>query len=252
MTAACLALSLPAASADLRVSFAELTRLIQNIAGGAKVYFNNTPEMTAQGSYAQISATQSYPVAIPVKSFNILGGTYGYFVKDVTSTSVRVVPVSGALRLAMTFEAEGAEAVALCISGNCNLENALPDIQWDNATVNVDFIPIRFGDSISLEVKSVTLGGTPRAVCKATAGVISGTACSLGRTFANRTITNLKNDLPKVLKDQINQKGIQQQFADGLKRYLSLGQAGEVMVGSISVDPKSMTVNFRLPGGSGN
>lgn len=252
IAALCLASVRPAAAADLRVTFAELTRLIQTIAGGAKVYLNNTPELTAQGSYAQIAATQSYPLAIPVKSFTILGGTYGYFVKDVTSTSVRVVPVTGALRLAMTFESAGPEAVALCLSGNCNLENALPDIEWDNATVNVDFIPIRFGDSISLEVKSVTLGGTPRAVCRSSAGFVSGSACALGRGYANRTIAGLKNDLPKILKEQVNQKGIQQQFADGLKRYLSLGQAGEVMVGSISVDPKSMTVNFRLPGGNGN
>lgn len=242
----------PTAAADLRVTFAELTRLIQTIAGGAKVYLNNTPELGAAGSYAQITPAQSYPLQLPVKSFNILGGTYGYFIKDVASTSVRVVPVAGALRLAMTFEAEGPEAVALCIAGNCTFENALPDIQWDNATVNVDFIPIRFADSISLEVKWVSLGGTPKAVCKQTAGVVSGTACSLGRPWANRTITNLKNDLPRILKEQVNQRGIQQQFADGLKRYLTLGQAGEVLVGSISVDPKSMTVNFRLPGANGN
>jgi hypothetical protein len=244
-----LCLAFPAQPADLRVTFAELTRLIQTIAGGAKVYLNNTPELLATASYAQITPTQQYPIPIPVKSFTILGSTYSYFVSDVSSTSVRVVPVTGALRLAMTFESEGPEAVVRCLSGSCSLENALPDIQWDNATVNVDFVPIRFGDSISLQVKSVSLGGNAVAVCKVTAGVVSGTACRLGRPFANRTITGLKNDLPKILKDQINQPGLQQQFAEGLKRYLSLGQAGEVMVSSISVEPRSMTVNFRLPGG---
>lgn len=251
MAALCATAAVPASAADLRVTFTELTRLIQTIAGSAKIYLNNTPELLASGSYAAIASTQQYPIPIPVKSFTAFGSTYGYFVKDVSSTSVRVVPVTGALRLSVSFESEGPEAVALCISGSCQFENALPDIEWDNATLNVDFIPIRLGDSISLQVKTVSLGGTPRAVCKSTAGVLSSSACAVGRPFANRTITTLKADLSKILRDQINLPGVQQQFADGLKRYLSLGQAGEVMVGSISVDPKSMTVNFRLPGGTG-
>lgn len=247
--------SVGAHAADLRITFAELTRLLQTIAGGAKIYLNNVPGgLFASQSYVQITATQQYPVTVPVKSFDILGSKYAYFVSDVSSVSVRVVPVTSALRLTVSFESDGPEAIATCISGSCQLADVLPDIHWDNATVNIDFVPIRFNGSISLEVKTVTTGGTARAVCKSTAEFIARQACNLGLPFANRSINQLRAELPAIIKAAANQQSIQQQLADGLKRYLSLGQAGEVAISNVSIDPKTLTVNFQFnqAGAAGN
>lgn len=247
-----------ASAADLRVTFAELTKLVQNIASGTKIYLNNVPGpvggLFTSGSYVAITTTQQYPIPIPAKSFQALGSTYVYYVNDITSTSVRVVPANGALRLTVAFESEGAEAVADCLSGGCSLENALPDIEWPDAVVNVDFIPVRFNGSISLQVKNVTLGGSPRAVCKTAGGLLSRATCNIGLPFANRMINSLKVELPKLLKEQVNRTEIQQQFADGLKRYLTIGQAGEVAIGNISIEPNSLNVNFRFDaaGAAGN
>ena len=244
----------PVAAADLKITFAELTRLLQSIAGNTKIYLNNVPGgLFANQSFVQISATQQYPVTIPVKSFDILGSKYGYFVSDVASTSVSIAPIQGALRLTVNFESAGPEAIATCISGSCNLADALPDIQWDNATVNIDFVPIRFNGSISLEVKNVTTGGSARAVCKSNADFLAREACYLGLPFANRSIGQLRGELPNILKAAANQQAIQQQLAEGLKRYLTLGQAGEVAISDISIDPKTLTVNFKFnQAGAGN
>jgi hypothetical protein len=63
----------------------------------------------------------------------------------------------------------------------------------------------------------------------------------------------MRADLPAILKAAANQQAIQQQLADGLKRYLSLGQAGEVAISDISIDPKTLTVNFKFnQAGAGN
>jgi hypothetical protein len=156
------------------------------------------------------------------------------------------VPASGALRLVVAFEGDGPEAVAVCISGSCQLADVLPDIQWDNATVNIDFVPIRFNGSISLEVRNVSTSGTPRAVCKGTADFLERQACRLGLPFANRTISQLRRDLPGIIRTAANQQSIQSQLAEGLKRYLTLGQAGEVAINNISIDPKTLTIVFRF------
>ena len=193
-----------------------------------------------------------YPVAIPVKTFNVLGSSYGYYVSDVASTSVKLIPINGALRLVVSFESDGPEAMAQCISGGCALADILPDIQWDNAVANIDFVPIRLNGSISLEVKSVTIGGVPRAVCKGNADFLERQACSLGLPFANRSINQLKAELPKLLRTAVNQPGIQQQLAEGLKRYLTLGPAGDVAISNLSIDPTTMTVQFRVSGAAGN
>ncbi len=243
----------PTGAADLRITFAELTRLLQGIASGTRIYLNNVPGgLFASQSFVQVSTTQQYPVPIPAKTFNVLGSTYGYFVSDVASSSVRLTPINGALRLAVTFEGDGPEAMALCVAGGCALADVLPDIQWDNAVANIDFVPIRLNGSISLEVRTVAITGTPRAVCKGTADFLERQACSLGLPFANRAINQLKADLPRLLREAANQPGIQQQLADGLKRYLTLGPAGEVAINNISIDPNTLTVQFRFNPGAGN
>jgi hypothetical protein len=239
-------------AADLKITFAELTRLLQGIASGTRIYLNNVPGgLFANQSFVQVSNTQQYPVPIPARTFNILGSSYGYYVSDVASSSVRLTPINGALRLVINFESEGPEALAMCVSGGCALADILPDVQWDNAVANIDFVPIRFNGSIAFEVKSVTVGGTARAVCKGTADFLERQACSLGLPYANRTINQLKAELPRLLRDAVNQPGIQQQLADGLKKFLVLGPGGEIAINNISVEPNSMTVSFRL-GANGN
>ena len=246
-------LAVTADAADLKITFTELTRLLQSIAGGAKIYLNNVPGgLFANQSFVQITSTQQYPISVPVKSFDILGSKYGYFVSDVASTAVRVSPVPGALRLTVSFESDGPEAVAACLAGACQLASVLPDIQWDNATVNIDFVPIKFAGSLSLEVKSVSTGGTTRAVCKDTADFLARQACNLGLPFATRSINQLKAELPNIIKQAANQQAIQQQLAEGLKRYLTLGQAGEVAISNVSVDPKTLTVNFQFNAAAAN
>ena len=241
-----------ARAADLKISFAELTRLLQSIAASTRIYLNNAPGgLFTNQSFIQVGTTQQYPVPIPAKSFDILGSRYGYFVTDVGSTTVRLTPINGALRVIVNFESEGAEATALCISGTCRLADILPDIQWDNAVANIDFVPVRLNGSIAFEVKAVTIGGAPRAVCKGTADFLERQACSLGLPFANRSISQLKAELPKLLRDAANQPGIQQQLADGLKRYLTLGPAGEIAINNISIDPNTLTVSFKF-NGAGN
>ena len=242
-----------AQAADLKISFAELTRLLQSIASSTRIYLNNTPgNLFANQSFIQVGTTQQYPVPIPVKSFDILGSRYGYFVSDVSSSAVRLTPINGALRVIVNFESEGPEATAMCLSGTCRLADVLPDIQWDNAVANIDFVPVRLNGSIAFEVKSVTIGGVPKAVCKGTADFIERQACSLGVPFANRSINQLKTELPNLLRVAANQPGIQQQLAEGLKRYLTLGPAGEIAINNIAIDPNTLTVSFKFNAGAGN
>src|SRR5262249_50121686 len=122
----------------------------------------------------------------------------------------------------------------------------LPDIQWDNAVVNVDIVPIRFNGSISVEVKAVSVAGAPRAVCKGTADFLERQACSNGVSVANRAINQLNGEVPRPLPEAGNQPNIQRQFADGLKRHLTLGPGGEIAINNITIDPNTLTVSFRF------
>jgi hypothetical protein len=239
-------------AADLRITFDELTRLVETIASNAKLYLNNAPGpfggLFTQGSYIAITPTQQYPLDIgDAARFPFQGSVYQYYVNDVSSASLKVAPADGALRLTILFEPDGFEFTAGCVEGTCSWLDALPDIEWISPSAYIDFVPEQFNGSISLRVKSVRVGGTPRAVCKSTGDLVSRSACNLiARPYANRTLNDQKTKLPEKLKQHVNQDQVKQRFADGLKRYLALGQAGEVAIGRIAVQPNSITVSFRF------
>lgn len=239
-------------AAELRITFDELTKLVQSIADTTKIYLNSVPSgfltngaLFASGSYIEIGS-QRYELPRLEKQFDKAGSKYGYYVKDMSSTSIRVSAVDRALRLTVAFESDGPEAVPACISGECPLLNFLPEIEWTRPSVNLDFVPVQFNGSVSLKVTNVSIGGTPQPVCRPSSDFWARAACNIGLAFANQSISKLRTELPKTLKEAINQADIQQRLSEGLKGYLVVGQAGAVAINAISIAPSSMTVNFKF------
>jgi hypothetical protein len=232
-----------ARAADLRLTFEELTRLVESIASETQIYLNSVPGGLFT-TYSNVKiGSQSYPLPPLEKKFVKGGSTYAYYVREMTSTSVRVAPASRALRLTVAFKTDGPVAAAACVSGECSLLNFMPDIHWAAPTVTMDVVPVQFNGGISLKVEKVKIGGAPRTVCRTSADVLS---CNLGLVFARKSIASLKTDLPAALKTALNDEGVQQRLADGLKGTLTVGQAGAVAINRVSIAPSSMTVNFRF------
>ena len=250
---ACLSTGFPAASAaELRVSLTELAGVVQTVMGDAKLHLNNKPGSfltVASGSYIAIAGTET-AIPLPAKSFDLLGSTYAYYVEDLNSQSIRVSAAPAAIRLVLTFDTKAAELTGGCISGDCGLTSALPKIAWKNVTVTIDVVPIRSGSSITLQAKSVSIGGVLTAQC-ASAGIFSSGACKLALPWANRTITKLKPDMAAKLKEKVNASETQDAVAIGLKKYLAVGPAGEIEITGVTTDQKSVTVSFRLAGDAG-
>jgi hypothetical protein len=229
-------------AAELRITFDELTKLVQTIAAETKIYLNSVPGLFSTQSYVQIGG-QTYQLQQPLqKAITKAGYTYVYSVREMTSTSVRVTPVSSALRLTINFKTDGPVAVPSCPSGDCPFLDSLPDIYWAAPVVNVDLVPIRFNGSISMQVDKVSIGGVPRAQCGASAGLF----CNVFLALARKSIASLKTSIPKSIKDALNDANVQQRMADGLKAYLTVGQSGAVAINAVSVAPNTMTVNFRF------
>jgi hypothetical protein len=241
--------SSPAKSADLRITFEELTRLVQGIVSQSKIYLNNAPGVFASTSTAKIG-NQQVGLPIRVRVFPFLSSTYGYYVNDISSTELSLTPVSGALRLSLVFETDGPELIGECMSGPCTFQNVLPDIEWPGLAVEIDLVPTHHGGSVSLLVRSVRINGSPQAVCTSSGGFLSQAACAAGRGWATRTITNAKIDIARILKEEANKPEVQQALADGLRNQFRFGPAGEIAVSRVTIDPKSVRVNFQFAAGN--
>jgi hypothetical protein len=238
----------PASAAELRITLSELAGLVQAVLGNAKLHLNNKPGgflSGASGSYLEMAGKQT---AIPLapKSFAVFGSTYAYYVDDLNSESIRVSAVASAVRLTLNFPAKETVLESGCVSGDCGLTEALPKIVWKNASVTIDVAPVRLGSSITLQVKTMQIGGALSARCAATGNIFTDGACKVGLSWANRTIAKLKPDIAAKVKDKVNDPKTQADVANGLKKYLTIGQSGEIAITDVKNDAKSVTISFQL------
>jgi hypothetical protein len=242
----------PATAAELRITLAELAGVVQTVMGSSKLHLNTKPAgffSPSSGSSWTIAGKETQ-IPLAPKSFPLLGSTYAYYVEDLNSKSIAVSAVPSAVRLALVFDDKAAELKGGCVTGECGFANALPKIVWKNGTVTIDVIPIRLGSSITLQVKDVTIGGVLTAKCGG-AGIFNDGACSVALTFARKTIANLKGDMAAMLKAKVNDAATQKAVAEGLKKYLAVGPAGEIAITDVTSDAKSVRIAFQLPGDAG-
>jgi hypothetical protein len=241
--------AVPANAADLRIEFKEMAAIAQQALGGATLRLHNAPATGlidfSQGSYVAIGSTQ-VPISIPARTFPIAGGNYAYYLNDINSTGVSFEPVAGAVRLTLRFESENPELVGRCRSGICAPLNALPRIEWTDASVAIDLAPVGVGDSVSLEAKAVKVGGTFAPACSPSAALISGEICRAVLAKARQAIAKFRGDLDGMLREQVNKPEIQAKIAGELKKRLVLGPAGELRIRSVGVGDSSVTISFCL------
>lgn len=240
---------LPARAADLRIEFKELAAIAQQALGGATLRLHNAPAAGlidfSQGSYVAIGSTQ-VPVSVPARTFPIAGGNYAYYLNDINSTGVTFDSVPGAVRLMLRFESDNPELIGRCRSGICAPVNALPRIEWSDASVAIDLAPVSVGDSISLEAKAVKIGGNFYPACSPSAALISGEICRAVLAKARQAIAKFRGDLDGMLREQVNKPEIQAKIAGELKKRLVLGPAGELRIRSVGVNESAVTISFCL------
>lgn len=247
------ALAAPASAAELRIPYAELAGIVQAVLGDAKLHLHNKPGgllSMASGSFFQI-ADKEFPVPLQAKSFNVLGSSYAYYADDINSQSITVSAVEHAVRLTLNFESKASALVAGCVSNDCALTAAMPQIGWRDGAVMIDVTPVQSGTSLTLQVKRVSIGGplTPR--CLGSNNVIATSACRLALSWANKTIAKLKPEIAAKMTEKVNDPETQAKVADGLKKYLTIGTAGELAITSVRSDSTSVTIAFQLAQSAG-
>lgn len=237
-----------ASAAELRIPYSELAGIVQAVLGDAKLHLNNKPGgmlSLSSGSYFEIAGKQ-FAVPLQAKSFNVFGSSYAYYVDNLDSQSITVAAIEHAVRLTLKFQSKASALVADCVSGDCGLTDAMPRVGWRDGSVMIDVTPVQSGSSLTLQVKRVQIGGplTPR--CVGSSNIIATSACSLGLSWANKTITKLRPEIATQMTAKINAPETQAKIADGLKKYLTIGPNNELAVTSVRSDSGSVTIAFQL------
>jgi hypothetical protein len=238
----------PVSAAELRISFAELARLVQLSLTGSQLRLHNVPPGIfdfSPGSSLTIGGSQT-PIAVPARTFVVAGTTYAYYLNNINSSSIRIAAVKGALRLSVVFETDKAELVGHCVTGFCISDQALPEVQWVGATVTVDVAPILVNGLLSFEFKTADVGGSFSPDCATANGLFVGSVCRAILPSARQALARLKGDVNTGLKTQLNAPETQAKLAAGLRERLKFGAAGELRVSKVAVESEAMTLTFCL------
>ena len=243
-----MALVQPAAAAELKITLAELARILSVTLGDAKLRLHNVPPSLldlSPGSSLTIGAV-SVPVPVPARTFVVGGTTYAYYVNNLNSGPITISAVPSALRFTIPFVTSGPALIGKCEAGFCVSDQFLPEIQWAKAVVSFDLTPVWINGDLSLDLKAVNIGGTFTPDCNAAGGIFSGGICGLVLPKARAAARTLKTDLAKSLQDQINAPEMQAKLAAGLRSYLKFGPAGEARFSKVTVDATMVTLTFCL------
>ncbi len=239
----------PIAAADLKLSLAELARILNSTLKNPQVRLHNLPsagifDLTAGSSFSL--GGQTVPISgVDPRSFEVAGATYAYYINELNSQSVLVSAVPSALRVTIVFESEAPEIVGRCISGLCVSNASLPELQWQAPSVTVDLTPVWVNGRLSLDAKRVEVGGSFVPECPG-GGFFSGSVCRLVLPKARGVAATLKTEVAKQLKDVINGAAAQAAIADGLRPFLRFGPVGEVRFSRVAVDAQTVTISFCL------
>ena len=237
-----------ASAAELKISLAELARILTATLGQPKLRLHNLPGgliNLTPGSSLTLGST-SVPIPIPARKFDVGGSTYAYYVNELNSSKITVTAVPSALRFTITFENAGPELLGKCLSGFCVSDSSLPEIQWNSPVVQIDLTPVWINGNLSLDAKRIEIGGSFSPDCDMATGIFSGSLCRVVLPQARKATANLKSDLNKILLTQINAPEVQAKLAAGLRSYLKFGPVGEVRFSKVSVDADNVTLTFCL------
>lgn len=244
-----LVLARPVGAAELKISLAELARILSVTLGDAKLRLHNVPggllDLTP-GSSLTIGSV-SVPVAVPARDFDVSGVKYSYYVNNLDSGPITISAVPSALRFTIPFVTSGPAMIGKCTGGGvCYSDQILPEIKWSKAVVSFDLTPVWDNGNLSLNVKAVNIGGTFTPDCANAGGIFTGFTCDVILPKAKAAARSLKSDLAKSLIDQINADAMQAKLAAGLRSYLKFGPVGEARFQKVTVDPTMVTLTFCL------
>lgn len=217
-------------AAELRVSHLELAALLRAVLKDAEIHLNNKPNT---GLLALVGPKQSYmkvggteiPIAVPPHT--ILGTNY--YVHQVASTKIAIAALKQAVRVSVSFQAEGPAIVAS--------STAVPWVYWRDAAIDIDFKPIKVAKGLSFEVTRVALQGPFLASCPPNDGFASVTCDLLALGATKQQMAKARAKVENSLKEQLNGAEIRDQVAETLTKYLSFTKTDEVDIRIRDVKP---------------
>jgi hypothetical protein len=149
---------------------------LQTALSGTKVHLHNLGPLKDGTYYSANASSVKWPITagpglrtyftVPEASQTVLGRRYSYFVDHVRSEGIFVASGQDSFTVTITLKSAGPSLVGKCVRVRAPVrdclalgEAAMPPINWNDARVDIEMVPIRVGSSLAFEVRNVVIGG---------------------------------------------------------------------------------------------
>jgi hypothetical protein len=207
---------------------------LQSALTGANVHLHNLGVLKDGSYHSANAASIKWPISagpglrtyfnIPEASHTLLGRRYSYFIDHVRSDGVFVAAGQDSFTLTITLKSAGPSLIGKCVRVRAPVRDCLalgaedmPPIQWTNAQVDIEMVPIRVGSSLAFEVRNVVIGGAFDLGPACAIALVGPTLCAKVNTATDK----LRTQVGAQVKASLNTAQIRKTIAASVREQLN-------------------------------
>lgn len=231
--------SVPAGSDTLyehRVSASDVAVALHEALAGVQIHLHNHGRLNGSSYHAAEAASIKWPAkdgpgkrdrfTLPDASRIVLGRRYGYYVNHIRADGIFVAPQPDRLTATLLLRSNGPSFVGKCVTvarpeTPCGFpgEAAMPAVEWQNARIDFDLVPVAYRGSLAFEVGQVTISGEVGVGAVCSWPMVGGRLCGA----LNRSLETSRKKIADEVRSSLNDLEVKKSVAAAVREYLDKG-----------------------------
>lgn len=219
-----------------RVTASDLAAALHDALAGVQVHLHNHGRLVGSSYHASNAASIKWPAkdgpgkrdrfTLPDASRVVLGRRYGYYVNHVRAEGIFVAPQPDRLTATLLLRSNGPSLMGKCVTvarpeTPCGIggEAAMPAVEWRDARIDVDLVPIVYHGSLAFNVGEVTISGDIGVGAACSWPVVGMRLCSA----LNRALETTRKKIADEVRSSLNDPDVKKSVAAAVRDYLDKG-----------------------------
>lgn len=243
-----------------RVSASDIAAAVHEALAGVQVHLHNHGRLIGTSYHAANAASIKWPAkdgpgkrerfTLPDASRVVLGRRYGYYVNHMRAEGVFVAPQPDRLTATLLLKSNGPSFVGKCVTvakpeTPCGVggEGAMPAIEWRDARVDVDLVPVAYRGSLAFDVGHVTITGDIGVGAACAWPIVGARLCSA----LNRAMESTRKKIADEVRTSLNDPEVKKNVAAAVREYLDKdGQVPILGVKRVSMSDGTVKIGLGL------
>lgn len=217
-----------------RMAASDVAAALHQALAGVQIHLHNLGPLKGSSFHAANAASIKWPAkdgpgrrdrfSLPDASHVVLGQRYGYYLNHVRADGIFVAPQPDRLTATLLLKSSaGAAFVGKCVvvakpQSACRIagESAMPSLDWRDARIDIDLVPVAHRDSLVFEVSAVAISGDIAVGTVCNWAVVGAKLCA----SLNSTAETTRKKIAAEIRTSLNDDQVKRNVAASVRDYL--------------------------------